>query len=193
MRQKAAFCPQPGLAIWIPIQQLVIEAASSSPLCPPGSPSSTVRFSHPSLEPSSQATVSHPSCLLCPQLPAPNQRELRNRLLAQEQLLSKCFLIVCMEGELGTALAPVMEPSSSCPAWPNPPSPPFIAPVALAIQNFQNVPSLSFSLLGDVNPGTTKKEGGKAGALSLLRTQPLPPAPTRPALCKRTFSPHHSP
>lgn len=23
--------------------------------------------------------------------------------------------------------------------------------------------------------------------------QPLPPAPTRPALCKRTFSPHHSP
>lgn len=40
--------------------------------------------------------------------------------------------------------------------------------------------------------GTTK-EGGKAGAVSLLRMQPLPPAPTRPALCKRTFSPHHSP
>ena len=94
---------------------------------------------------------------------------------------------------LAPALAPVMEPSSSCPGWPNLPLLPFIAPQALAIQNFQNVPSLSFSLLGDVKPGTTKKEGGKAGALSLLRTQPLPPAPTHPALCKRTFSPHHSP
>lgn len=72
------------------------------------------------------------------------QRELRNRLLAQEQLLSKCFLIVCMEGELGTALAPVMKPSFSCPGCPNPPFPPFPAPVALEIQNFQNVPSLSF-------------------------------------------------
>lgn len=57
----------------------------------------------------------------------------------------------------------------------------------------RTVPSLSFSLLDAVKPGTTKKEGGKAGALSLLRTQPLPLAPTRPALCKRTFSPHHSP
>lgn len=100
-----------------------------------------------------------------------------------------------MEGELGTAQAPVMKPSSSNPDCPNPPlpAPPFFAPVALEIQNLQNVPSLSFSLLGDVKPGTTKKERGKAGALSLLRTQPLPPAPTRPALCKRTFSPHHSP
>lgn len=122
---------------------------------------------------------------------------MRNWLLAQEQLLSKCFLIVCREGKLGTALAlalaPVMEPSSSCPGWPNLPLPPFIASQALAIQNFHNVPSLSFFLLGDVKPGTTKKEGGKAGDLSLLRTQPLPPAPTRLALCKRTFSPHHSP
>lgn len=91
------------------------------------------------------------------------------------------------------ALAPVMEPSSSCPGWPNLPLLPFIAPQALAIHNFQNVPSLSFSLLGDVKPGTTKKEGEKAGVFSLLRRQPLPPAPTRPALCKRTFSPHHSP
>lgn len=101
-----------------------------------------------------------------------------------------------MEGELGTALAPVMKPSFSNPTAQTrlcPPPAPFCAPVALEIRNFQNVPSVSSSLLGDVKPGTTKKEGGKAGALSLLRTQPLPPAPTRPALCKRTFSPHHSP
>lgn len=40
--------------------------------------------------------------------------------------------------------------------------PPFIASQALAIQGlFQNVPSLSFFLLSDVKPGTTKKEGGK--------------------------------
>ena len=193
MGQKAVFCPHPGLAIWIPIQQLVHEAASSSSLCPPSSPSSPVRFSRPSRSPSSHATIFRLSCLLCPQPPAPNQRKLRNRLLAQEQLLSKCFLIICMEEKLGKALVPVMEPSSSCPGWPNLPSPPFIAPIGLAIQNFQNVPSLSFSLLGDVKPGTTKKEREKAGALSLLRTQPLPPAPTRPALWKRTFSPYHSP
>lgn len=71
-----------------------------------------------------------------------------------------------MEGELGTALAPVMKPSSSCPGCPNPPLPPFFTPVALEIQNFQNVPSLSFSLLGDVKPGTTKKEGKREPYLS---------------------------
>lgn len=36
------------------------------------------------------------------------------------------------------------------------------------------------------------QQGEKVGTLSLQRTQPLPPAPTRPALCKRTSSPHHS-
>lgn len=39
MGHKAAFCPpHPGLAKWIPIHQLVHEAASISPLCPPSSP-----------------------------------------------------------------------------------------------------------------------------------------------------------
>lgn len=71
-----------------------------------------------------------------------------------------------------------------------------MAPVALAMQVFQNVPSLSFSLLGAVKPGTTKKEEGKAGALGSLISPThatSPPAPTRLALCKRTFSPHRSP
>lgn len=90
----------------------------------------------PSLSPSSHVTFFRLSCLLCPQPPAPNQRKLRNRLLAQEQLLSERFLIACMEGELGTALAPVMQPSSVCPGWPNPPFTPLIPPVVLAIQNF---------------------------------------------------------
>ena len=38
MGHKAAFCHHPGLAKWISIQQLVHEAASISPLCPPSSP-----------------------------------------------------------------------------------------------------------------------------------------------------------
>lgn len=49
--------PHPGLAIWMPIQQLVNEAASSSLLCPPSSPSRPVRFSYPSLSPPSHTTV----------------------------------------------------------------------------------------------------------------------------------------
>lgn len=194
MSQKAGSCPHPGLAIWMPIQQLVKEAASSSSLSPPSSSSNPVRFSRPSLSPPRHATIFCLSSLLCPKPPAPNQIELRNRLLAQQQLLSKCFLIVCIEGELGTALAPVMEPSSSCLGWPNPPSPPLSWPPwpwrFRFFRTYRLYPSL-FS--GAVKPGTTKKEGGKAGALSLLRTQPLPPPPTSPALCKRTFSPHHSP
>lgn len=190
MRQKAAFYPHPGLAIWIPIQQLLNEAASSLPLLPPN-PAPPAWLTSPVHRSAYQATQPFSASLASSahNPPAPNQRELRNSILAQEQLLSKRFLIICMERELGTALAhdgaklakPALTPLH-CPPTPG----------ALAIQNFQNVPSLSFSLLRDVKPGTTKK-GGKARALSLLRTQPLPPAPTRPALCKRTFSPHHSP
>ena len=54
-------------------------------------------------------------------------------------------------------------------------------------------PVRRLALLVGMGCQRNKKEGGKAGDLSLLRTQPLPPAPTRLALCKRTFSPHHSP
>lgn len=112
MRQKAASCPYPGLAIWMPIQQLVNEAASSSSLSPLSIPSSPVRFSRPLLSLSSHATI---FCLLppLPTTPSPNQREVRKRFLAQDQLLSKCFLIVCIEEEIGTALATVTEPRSS--------------------------------------------------------------------------------
>lgn len=174
----------------MPIQQLVRGSQQLYPLLTT-QPLQPISLIAPSLSPSSHATIFRLSSFLCPQPPAPNQRELRNRLLAQEQLLSKCFLIVYMEGELGTALAPVMEPNSSCPGWPNPPHPPPCPPWPWRFRISQNVPSLS-SLLGDVKPGTTKKEGGKVGALSLLRTQPLPPALTQPALCKRTFSPHQT-
>lgn len=102
MGHKAAFCHHPGLAKWISIQQLVHEAASISPLCPPSSP--TAQFS-PFLHHSAHLAMQpfSTSCFLGPQPPAPSQRELRNWLLAQEQLLSKCFLIVCREGKLGTA------------------------------------------------------------------------------------------
>lgn len=63
------------------------------------------------------------------------------------------------------------------------------APVALATPNFsEHTVFILYSRCCQV----WYQQGGKVGTLSLLRTQPLPPAPTRPALCKRTFSPHHS-
>lgn len=52
------------------------------------------------------------------------------------------------------------------PGWPNPPSPPFMAPVAMAIRNFVNVPSLSFSLLGHVKLVPLRKEGKREPYLS---------------------------
>lgn len=126
-------------------------AALSSPLSPPSSPSSPgpslpIGCNHyfQAMQPFSASLASSTHN------PQPPIRELRNHLLAQEQLLSNCFLIVCIAGELGTTLAPVMEPSSSCPGWPNPPSPPFADPWPWQFRFFQNVPSLSFSLLSDV-------------------------------------------
>lgn len=89
---KAASCPHPGLAIWMPISAL--------PSPQPSSPPQPSTFSSHWLQPllPSHATIFCLPCLLRPQPPAPNQRELRNSLLAQEQLLSNCFLIVCTEG-----------------------------------------------------------------------------------------------
>lgn len=81
-----------------------------------------------------------------------------------------------------------MEPSSSCPGWPSPSSP--FPPWPRRLQIFlEHTVSILYS------PYCCQvwyQHGGKVGTLSLLRMQPFPSAPTRPALCKRTFSPHHS-
>lgn len=81
----------------------------------------------------------------------------------------KCFLIVCLERELGTAVAPVMKPSSSCRGWPSPssPLPSSMPPWPWRLRIFQNIPSLS-SILGVVKSGTNK-EGKWAPYLSYAR------------------------
>lgn len=70
---------------------------------------------------------------------------------------------------MGTAVAPVMEPSSSCPGWPSlsSPLPSSMTPWPWRLRIFQNIPSLS-SILGVVKSGTNK-EGKWAPYLSYAR------------------------
>lgn len=156
----------------MPIQQLAGEMRQLGALPSPHHPAPPAQYLLLSL----LATTASKPCnhfllsgLLCPQPPAPNQRELRNRLLAQEQLLSKRFLIVCIERELGTALAPVMEPSSSCPGWPNPPSPPFTDPWPWRLRFFRTYRLYPlFSVMSSLVP-PRRKEGKREPYLSYAR------------------------
>lgn len=141
-----------------------MKTARSVSLCPPLAPAAQLLSGG-----SSHATIFQ--LFLPPRLgaqpPAPNQRELRNRLLAQEQLLSKRFLIVCMEGKLGTALAPVMEPELQLPRPAEPPSPSWLPPPlrpglgdSVISSTYRPYPPLC-----NVKPGTTK-EGKREPYLS---------------------------
>lgn len=99
----------------------------------------------------------------------------------------KCFLIVCFEGETGHSRGPSDGAKLQLPGLAKSVLP--LPPVALATPNFsEHTVSILYSPCCQV----WYQQGGKVGTLSLLRMQPLPSAPTRPALCKRTFSPHHS-
>lgn len=122
----------------------------------------------PSLSPSSHATIFLPLASFAhnPQLPI---KRIEKPSSCPRAATVKCFLIVCLERELGTAVASVMKPSSSCPGWPSPssPLPSSMPPWPWRLRIFQNIPSLS-SILGVVKSGTNK-EGKWAPYLSYAR------------------------
>lgn len=96
-------------------------------------------------------------------------------------------------GELGAALAPVMEPKLGRP-WPRPhphDSPTTTLRPVWAILNLPNVPSLSSSPVVSSLVGTAK--GGKTGSLISPTHSTSSSDFHTPALCKRTFSPHQRP
>ncbi|XP_045650980.1 uncharacterized protein LOC123790526 [Ursus americanus] len=70
-------------------------------------------------------------------------------------------------GGAGHSPGPSDEAKLKLPWLPKPAfAPPFLPLWPWEIQNFQNVPSLSSSRLGDVKPGTTKKKGKREPYLS---------------------------
>lgn len=96
-------------------------------------------------------------------------------------------------GELGAALAPVMEPKLGRP-WPRPhphDSPTTTLRPVWAILNLPNIPSLSSSPVVSSLVGTAK--GGKTGSLISPTHSTSSSDFHTPALCKRTFSPHQRP